>query len=55
MNPAPAPLVQPFFDAATHTYSYVVHCPVTQRAAVIDSVSMVNPVFVSSVSPSNCA
>lgn len=34
----PAPLVQPFFDAATHTYSYVVHCPVTQRAAVIDSV-----------------
>ncbi len=38
MNTSSAPLVQPFFDAATHTYSYVVHCPDTQHAAVIDSV-----------------
>ena len=32
------PIVQPFFETLTNTYSYVVHCPQTHRAAVIDSV-----------------
>ncbi|MFT8521036.1 MBL fold metallo-hydrolase [Gluconobacter oxydans] len=35
---APAPVVCTFFDEATNTASHVVHCPVTKRAAVIDSV-----------------
>ncbi|AAW60351.1 MBL fold metallo-hydrolase [Gluconobacter oxydans] len=35
---APAPDVCTFFDEATNTASHVVHCPVTKRAAVIDSV-----------------
>ncbi|MQR98334.1 MBL fold metallo-hydrolase [Gluconobacter aidae] len=34
----PAPVVCTFFDEATNTASHVVHCPVTKRAAVIDSV-----------------
>ncbi|WP_240775291.1 MBL fold metallo-hydrolase [Neokomagataea tanensis] len=32
------PVVKAFFDAATNTFSYVVHCPVTRSAAIIDSV-----------------
>lgn len=35
---APAPVVCTFFDEATNTASHVVHCPVTKKAAVIDSV-----------------
>lgn len=32
------PVVQPFFETLTNTCSYVVHCPQTRRAAVIDPV-----------------
>ncbi|ANQ43006.1 MBL fold metallo-hydrolase [Gluconobacter oxydans] len=34
----PSPVVCTFFDEATNTASHVVHCPVTRRAAIIDSV-----------------
>lgn len=34
----PSPDIQAFFDVKTHTASYVVSCPVTRRAAVVDSV-----------------
>jgi glyoxylase-like metal-dependent hydrolase (beta-lactamase superfamily II) len=37
-NPSQRPTIAGFFDEATHTVSYVVHDPVTARAAVIDSV-----------------
>lgn len=30
--------IQPFFHAGTHTFSYVVHDPVTRQAAIIDPV-----------------
>jgi glyoxylase-like metal-dependent hydrolase (beta-lactamase superfamily II) len=33
-----APVVRAFFDEPTNTISYVVHCPETKRAAIIDSV-----------------
>lgn len=32
------PVVKAFFDEPTNTVSYVVHCPETRRAAIIDSV-----------------
>ena len=32
------PVVQSFFDEPTNTYSYVVHCPETRTAALVDSV-----------------
>ena len=32
------PLVEAFFDPATHTYSYVVVDPETRQCALIDSV-----------------
>lgn len=32
------PVIKSFFDAATFTVSYVVHCPKTRSAAIIDSV-----------------
>ncbi|EHH68852.1 MBL fold metallo-hydrolase [Gluconobacter morbifer] len=35
---APSPSVCTFFDEATNTATHVVHCPVTRRAAIIDSV-----------------
>ncbi|GBR51168.1 MBL fold metallo-hydrolase [Gluconobacter sphaericus] len=35
---SPSPVVCTFFDEATNTATHVVHCPVTKRAAVIDSV-----------------
>ena len=38
MTPSPAPVVQAWFDAATHTVSYLVHDPATRDAAIIDPV-----------------
>ena len=38
MTTAPAPVVQAWFDAATHTVSYLVHDPATRDAAIIDPV-----------------
>lgn len=38
MNTPKHPLVEAFFDAATHTYSYVVSDPETQSCAIIDPV-----------------
>jgi glyoxylase-like metal-dependent hydrolase (beta-lactamase superfamily II) len=38
MNSQQRPHVQPFFDPASNTYSYVVSDPGTRRAAVLDSV-----------------
>ncbi|MBX9728126.1 MAG: MBL fold metallo-hydrolase, partial [Sphingopyxis sp.] len=38
MTTAPVPAVQAWFDAATHTVSYLVHDPVTRDAAIIDPV-----------------
>ena len=35
-TPPPLPVVTPFFHAATHTFSYLVACPVTGAAAIID-------------------
>ena len=35
---AKAPRVQAFFDEPTFTATYVVHDPVTRRAAIVDSV-----------------
>lgn len=32
------PIIKAFFDEATNTVSYVVHCPITRQAAIIDSV-----------------
>ena len=41
---APAgPVIQAFFDQPTFTVSYVVHDPVTARAAIIDSVLDYDP------------
>ncbi len=37
------PLVEPFFDPATFTYSYVVTDPATRRCAIIDSVLDYDP------------
>jgi glyoxylase-like metal-dependent hydrolase (beta-lactamase superfamily II) len=37
------PLVEPFFDPATFTYSYVVTDPATKRCAIIDSVLDYDP------------
>lgn len=37
-DPARRPGIKAFFDEATNTVSYVVHCPETRRGAVIDSV-----------------
>ena len=34
----PSPVVCTFFDEATNTASHVVHCPITKRAAILDSV-----------------
>ncbi|MFN3590605.1 MAG: MBL fold metallo-hydrolase [Thermaurantiacus sp.] len=34
----PRPAIRAFFDEPTNTISYVVHCPTTKRAAIIDSV-----------------
>lgn len=34
----PSPMVHSFFDHGTFTFSYVVHCPNTKVAAIIDSV-----------------
>jgi len=38
LDPGKRPVVRAFFDEATHTVSYVVHCPETRRAAILDSV-----------------
>ncbi|WP_408903718.1 MBL fold metallo-hydrolase [Neokomagataea anthophila] len=35
---AARPVIKAFFDEATNTISYVVHCPVTLQAVIIDSV-----------------
>lgn len=32
------PVIQPFFESLTHTWSYVVHCPASRRAAIYDCV-----------------
>jgi len=40
---ARAPVIRAFFDEPTNTVSYVVHCPATRRAAVIDSVLDYDP------------
>ena len=40
---APRPAVRAFFDEATFTASYVVHDPVTRKAAIIDSVLDYDP------------
>ena len=37
------PHVEPFFDSATFTYSYVVSDPATKRCAIIDSVLDYDP------------
>ncbi len=37
------PLVEPFFDPATFTYSYVVSDPATRRCAIVDSVLDYDP------------
>ncbi|CAN5283650.1 MBL fold metallo-hydrolase [soil metagenome] len=37
------PVVRNFFDEATFTASYVVHCPATKRAAIVDSVLDYDP------------
>ena len=42
-NIAHQPHVEPFFDEATNTVSYVVHDPATKRAAIIDSVREYDP------------
>lgn len=39
----PRPAVRAFFDKPTNTVSYVVHCPNTRRAAIIDSVLDFDP------------
>ncbi|MDF7673627.1 MBL fold metallo-hydrolase [Acetobacteraceae bacterium ESL0709] len=39
----PVPVIRTFFDEATCTASHVVHCPVTRKAAVIDSVMDYDP------------
>lgn len=36
--PSPAPVIRAFFDEPTNTVSYLVHAPLTKRAAVIDPV-----------------
>ena len=36
--PSPAPVIRAFFDEPTNTVSYLVHDPLTKRAAVIDPV-----------------
>ena len=33
-----SPVIQEFFDVDSNTYSYVVSCPETRKAAVIDPV-----------------
>lgn len=38
MTQSPSPVVQAWFDAATHTVSYLVHDPATRDAAIIDPV-----------------
>jgi len=38
-----SPVIQAFFDPATYTVSYVVHDPLTRRAAIIDSVLDYDP------------
>jgi glyoxylase-like metal-dependent hydrolase (beta-lactamase superfamily II) len=35
---SPTPIIHPFFDAPTNTVTYLVACPVTRRAVVIDPV-----------------
>lgn len=41
---ADEPVIEPFFDSATFTFSYVVHDPATQCAAIIDSLLDYDPV-----------
>lgn len=41
--PAPVPTVEGFFDAATHTVTYLVADPATGAAAVIDPVLDFDP------------
>ena len=38
-----APVIQPFFDTATNTVTYLVHDPATRKAAVIDPVLDFDP------------
>ena len=38
-----APVIQSFFDTATHTVTYLVHDPATGQAAVIDPVLDFDP------------
>ena len=38
MSPVLEPLLTHFFDAASSTFTHVVACPLTGRAAVIDPV-----------------
>ncbi len=40
---APAPVVDTVFDPDTFTATHIVHCPVTRRAAIIDSVLDYDP------------
>ena len=38
-----APVIQSFFDTATNTVTYLIHDPVTRKAAIIDPVLDFDP------------